>query len=228
MTVDQLASAVSDALQHGFRDFLIGTMVALLPIFWALTLTLYLMRPYAIRTLRKLSLRFGADVFWLAYVLMRDGVLIVTFVISLVFFYPNLLHDNPIPVTASLSGVFVLWVLLVKMVRDPDENPADYRLSAVLLVIGSALYLVPLVFGVEVTSQSHLSRLSTFFTSDSNFSLAIGVFYVAIALVAVTGAFIFAYVVRVSAPKPEPAARPVPVADKAGLNAEAERRPRAG
>lgn len=228
MTVDQLASAISDALQHGFRDFMIGTMVALLPIFWALTLTLYLMRPYAIRTLRKLSLRFGADVFWLAYVLMRDGVLIVTFVVSLVFFYPNLLHDNPIPVTASLSGVFVLWVLLVKMVRDPDENPADYRLSAVLLVIGSALYLVPLVFGVEVTSQRHLSSLSTFFTSNSNFDLAIGVFYLSIALVAATGAFIFAYVIRVSAPKPEPQSRPLPVPEQAGMSVEAKSRPRAG
>lgn len=228
MTVDQLAAAVSDALQHGFRDFLIGTMVALLPIFWVLSLTLYLMRPYAIRMLRKLSLRFGADVFWLAYVLMRDGILIATFVMSLVFFYPNLLHDNPIPVTASLSGVFLLWVLLVKMVRDPDENPADYRLSAVLLVIGSALYLVPLVFGVEVASQSHLERLSTFFTSNGNFDLAIGVFYVSITLVMATGAFIFAYVVRVSAPRAEPQSRPVAVAATPERAPEAGRRPRAG
>jgi len=210
MSPDQLTAAIGDALQHGFRDFLVGTMVAMLPIFWALTLTLYLMRPYAIRMLRKLSLRFGADVFWLLYVLMRDGVLIATFVISLVFFYPNLLHDNGLPVTASLSAVMVLWTLLVKMVRDPDENPADYRLTTILLVIGSALYLVPLVFGVEVTSQSHLAGLSDFFMSNTNFAVAIGVFYVSIALVAATGGFIFTYVVRNSAPKGEPQAKAVP------------------
>ena len=208
MTVDQLSNAISAALQSGFRDFVVGTVVASLPILWVMTLTLYLMRPYAIRQLRKLSLRFGADVFWLSYVLMRDGVLIVTFVLSLVFFFPNLLHDNQIPITASLSGVFALWVLLVKMVRDPDENPADYRLTAILLTIGSALYLVPVTLGVEVASQSHLHGLSNFLTSSTNFSVAIAVFYIAIALVVATGGFIVAYVVRESAPKAEVPTRP--------------------
>jgi hypothetical protein len=208
MTVDQLSNAISDALQSGFRDFVVGSIVAALPILWVTTLTLYLMRPYAIRQLRKLSLRFGADVFWLSYVLMRDGVLIATFVLSLVFFFPNLLHDNAIPITASLSGVFALWVLLVKMVRDPDENPSDYRLTAILLTIGSALYLVPVTLGVEVASQSHLHGLSDFLTSNTNFSVAIGVFYVAIALVVATGGYIVAYVVRASAPRPEVPTRP--------------------
>ena len=216
MTVDQLSGAISQALQNGFRDFLVGTIVAMLPILWAMTLSLTLMRPYAIRTLRKLSLRFGADVFWLSYVLMRDGILIATVVLSLVFLYPNVLHDTPIPVTASLSGVFALWALLVKLLRDPDENPADYRLSAALLTIGSALYLVPLALGVEVTSQSHLVGLVNFFASNRNFTLAIDLFYVAIALVAGSGAFVFAYVLKKSAPKADSPVRGAPAAPLAG------------
>jgi hypothetical protein len=203
MTVDQLQAALSAAFQNGFRDFLVGSMVAALPLFWVATLVFYLMRPYAIRTLRKLSLRFGADVFWLTYVLLRDGALIATVAISLVFFYPNILHDSPVPVTASLSGVVALWVLLLKMVRDPDENPADYRLTAVLLTLGSMLYLIPLVIGVEVNSQSHLASVSKFLVSDSNFSLAIGMFYVSMALLVLTGGYIFSFVVRTSAPKRE-------------------------
>jgi hypothetical protein len=204
LTSDELSGALSLAFHDGFRDFLVGTMVAALPMFWIATLAFYLMRPYAIRTLRKLSLRFAADVFWLSYVLLRDGALILTFIASLFFFYPNLLHDNPLPITASLSAVFILWALLVKMVRDPDENPSDYRLSVVLLMIGSALYLVPLTLGVEVTSQSHLSWMAEHFTSNGNFQVAIGVFYVSLALVAGTGAFIFGYVVTKSAPKRAP------------------------
>jgi hypothetical protein len=203
MTVDQLQAALSAAFQNGFRDFLVGSMVAALPLLWVATLVFYLMRPYAIRTLRKLSLRFGADVFWLTYVLLRDGALIATVAISLVFFYPNILHDSPVPVTASLSGVLALWVLLLKMVRDPDENPSDYRLTAILLTLGSMLYLIPLVIGVEVTSQSHLHSMSKFLVSDSNFSLAIGVFYVSMALLLLTGGYIFTLVVRTAAPKPE-------------------------
>jgi len=202
LTSDELSGALSQAFHDGFRDFVVGTMVAALPMFWIATLSFYLMRPYAIRTLRKLSLRFAADVFWLSYVMLRDGALIVTFIASLFFFYPNLLHDNPLPITASLSAVFILWALLVKMVRDPYENPSDYRLSVILLMIGSVLYLVPLTLGVEVTSQSHLSWMVDHLTSNANFSVAIGVFYVSLALVAGTGAFIFGYVVTKSAPKP--------------------------
>jgi len=142
MSTQDLSDALSQALHNGFRDFLVGSLVAALPMFWIATLLFYLMRPYAIRTLRKLSLRFAADVFWLTYVLLRDGTLILTFIVSLFFFYPNLLHDNALPITATLSAVFLLWVLMVKMVGDPDENPRDYRISVILLTIGSALYLV--------------------------------------------------------------------------------------
>jgi hypothetical protein len=201
LTSEQLAEALSQAFHTGFRDFVVGTLVAALPMFWIATLAFYLMRPYAIRTLRKLSLRFAADVFWLSYVLLRDGVLIITFVISLFFFYPNLLHDNPLPITAPLSAVFVLWALLVKMVRDPDESPSDYRLSVILLVIGSVLYLVPLTLGVEVGSQSHMSWAVAHLTSNANFRVAIGIFYASLALVAATGTYIFGYVITQSAPK---------------------------
>lgn len=203
MTTDELSGAISQALHDGFRDFLVGTLVASLPMFWIATLAFYLMRPYAIRTLRKLSLRFAADVFWLTYVLLRDGALIVTFIVSLFFFYPNLLHDNPLPITATLSAVIVLWVLLIKMVRDPDEDPGDYRLSVILLTIGSALYLVPLTLGVEVGSQSHLTWAVDHLTSNGNFAVAIGFFYASLLLVAATGAFIFGYVMVKSAPRRE-------------------------
>lgn len=208
MTVDELSTALSAAFQNGFRDFLVGTVVALLPLLWVASLTFYLMRPYAIRTLRKLSLRLGADIFWLTYVLLRDGVLILTVVFGLVFFYPNLLHDNAIPITAPLATVLALWVLMLKMVRDPDEDPADYRLTAALLSIGSALYLIPLTLGVEVESQSHLETLSRHLVSNSNFDLALGIFYVSLVLLGATGAFIFGYVVKTSAPKPEAHGRP--------------------
>ena len=53
LTQDELTSALQAAFHDGFRDFLVGTMVAALPMFWFATLSFYMMRPYAIRTLRK-------------------------------------------------------------------------------------------------------------------------------------------------------------------------------
>jgi hypothetical protein len=201
MSTDQLSQAISNAFNTGFRDFIVGTLVAALPMLWVAMLVFHLMRPYAIRTLRKLSLRFAADVFWLSYVMLRDALLIITFVISLVFFYPNLLHNDGLPVTATLSTVCLFWALLLKLVRDPDENPMDYQASVVLLVLGSLLYLVPLTFGIEVGSQRHLSGAVSFLTSNTNFDLAIASFYVALALVVVTAGYIFGYVVIRSAPR---------------------------
>lgn len=222
MSVDQLTQAISNAFNSGFRDFIVGTLVALLPLLWVATLLFYLMRPYAIRTLRKLSLRFAADVFWLTYVLLRDTMLIATIAVSLIFFYPNLLHDDALPVTATLSAVMLLWVLVVKLVRDPDENPADYRLCVILMTIGSVLYLVPLTLGIEVTSQSHLSGLSSFLTSNTNFDLAIALFYVSLAAVVLSAGYVFSYVIRTAAPhggetsKPTPATRPAPQPSASG------------
>jgi hypothetical protein len=91
-------------------------------------------------------------------------------------------------------------VLALKLVRDPDEQPADYRLTLGLLALGSALYLIPLTFGIEVGTQRHLHDVATFLTSNTNFDLAIALFYVALALVAATAAAIFTYVVVRSAP----------------------------
>jgi hypothetical protein len=208
MSVDQLSTAISNAFNTGFRDFIVGTLVALLPMLWVATLLFFLMRPYAIRTLRKLSLRFAADVFWLTYVLLRDTMLIATIAVSLIFFYPNLLHDDGLPVTATLSAVMLLWVLVIKLIRDPDENPADYRLCVILMTVGSALYMVPLTLGIEVTSQSHLSGLVSFLTSNTNFSLAIALFYVSLAMVVLSAGYVFSYVMLHSAPHGAVAAKP--------------------
>lgn len=222
MSVDQLSNAISAAFNTGFRDFIVGSLVALLPMLWVATLLFFLMRPYAIRTLRKLSLRFAADVFWLAYVLLRDTMLIATIAVSLIFFYPNLLHDDALPVTATLSAVMLLWVLVIKLIRDPDENPADYRLCAILMTVGSALYLVPLTLGIEVTSQSHLRGLVSFLTSNTNFDLAIALFYVSLALVVLSAGYVFSYVMLRSAPhggvtpKPTAASRPAPQPSASG------------
>lgn len=222
MSVDQLSNAISNAFNTGFRDFIVGTLVALLPLLWVATLLFYLMRPYAIRTLRKLSLRFAADVFWLTYVLLRDTMLIATIAVSLIFFYPNLLHDDGLPVTATLSAVMLMGVLVIKLIRDPDENPADYRTSVILMTIGSAFYMVPLTLGIEVTSQSHLSGLVRFLTSNTNFDLAIALFYVSLALVVLSAGYVFSYVILHSAPhagaisKPTAASRPAPQLSASG------------
>ena len=73
------------------------SVAAVLPILWAFTLSLHFARPYVLRFLQKLTLRFGGDVWWLSYVLTRDALLVITLCLSVVFLFPNvyLRGDGP-------------------------------------------------------------------------------------------------------------------------------------
>ena len=54
----------------------------------------------------------------------------------------------------------LFWATIVKLIRDPDDDAADFRLVA-LLVIASALYIVPQVYGMEAADQEYLGDLPT-------------------------------------------------------------------
>src|SRR5450756_1872489 len=118
MTPADGTAAIVQAILHGGEQWVGSTVAALLPALWAMTVILHLARPYILRTIKKLSLRFGADVWWLGYVLVRDAVMLITFVLSLVFLFPNLVMTIPLPLTAPLAGVLLFASLYVKLLYD--------------------------------------------------------------------------------------------------------------
>ena len=168
MTPDQTSEAIVKALLEGGQQWLVATIAAFMPALWALTLMLHLARPYVIRTLRKLSLRFGADVWWLTYVLLRDAATIVTFGLSVIFLMPNLILTFDLPLTAPLATLFLFWALYVKLLYDADDRFEAYRLVTALLVIGATLYFVPQTLGIEANSQAYLAGLASFLDSTKN------------------------------------------------------------
>jgi hypothetical protein len=173
MKPDDVSSAITNALVQGGSQWLVATIVAFLPALWTMTLMLHLGRPYVLRTLRRCGLRLGADVWWMSYLLMRDGLMIITFALSWIFFLPNLVTSLSLPITGSLAAVFLLASLVVKIVRRVDDDANAYRLSTSLLVIGATLYYAPLVFAVEAGSQSYLEGFNKFAVTSSNSSLAL-------------------------------------------------------
>ncbi len=160
--MDQL----TNSLVGGGKEWLTLTIVALLPAFWTLSLMLYLGRPYMMRTLRKFGLRFGADVWWLSYVLIRDAVLIVTFVMSFILLLPDLALNLALPLTGPLAALLLFWALVVKITRDPDDKAGDYKMMTALLVASAALFLIPLVLGPESNFED--AALTNFLTTQSN------------------------------------------------------------
>ena len=194
MTPDQLSDAISSGLVAGGQAWVIQTAAAMLPAFWILALALHFSRPYMLRMLRKFTLRFGADIWWLAYVLVRDAVLLLTFGMGIILFYPNLVKTSALPLTGSLAMALLLAALAVKLTRDADDNPIDFRITSILLLVASALYMVPQIFGVEAADQDYMSSVSTFLTTSGNLDWAMPLLYVSYLLMIATSAYLFVVV----------------------------------
>jgi hypothetical protein len=187
MSGDDLAAALTD----GAMVWLVLSIAAVLPILWAFTLAMHFARPYVLRFLRTLTLRFGGDVWWLSYVLMRDALLVITLGLSLVFLMPNLYLKVGLPITAPLAAVVLFWALVVKLIRDADDDPAAFRLVSLLLVVASILYIVPQIYGLEAADQEYLGGLPAALTSSTNLDVARPILWISLGLFALTGAFLF-------------------------------------
>jgi hypothetical protein len=197
---DDLAAALS----AGGEGWLVLSVAAVLPILWSFTLVLHFARPYVLRFLQTLTLRFGGDVWWLSYVLFRDALLVITLGLSLIFVMPNLYLVTGLPITAPLATVVLFWALVVKLLRDPDDDPGAFRLLSVLLIVASALYIVPQIYGMEAADQAYLGDLPGMFISTTNLDLARPILWASLGLIGLTGAGIFVrYLMRLGDPEAE-------------------------
>jgi hypothetical protein len=187
MNADDLATA----LTTGASGWLVLSVAAVLPILWAFTLVLHFARPYVVRFLGGLTLRFGGDVWWLSYVLFRDALLVITLGLSMVFLMPNLYLKVGLPITAPLAAVVLFWALVVKLIRDTDDDPAAFRIFSLLLIVASILYIVPQVYGMEAADQAYLGSIPSTLISSENLGLARPILWISLALFAGTGAGLF-------------------------------------
>ena len=191
MKPGDVATAITQALVQGGAQWMVSTIVAFLPVLWTMALVLHLGRPYVLRTLRRCGLRLGADVWWMSYLLMRDGVLLITFALSWIFFEPNIVVNSALPLTGPLAALSLLLALAVKLSRRVDDDVNAYRLATIFLVLGATLYYGPQVFAVEATTQSNLAGFAQIFTSNQNQAVALGIMWVSLAGALIVGGWLF-------------------------------------
>jgi hypothetical protein len=149
------ADALATALTSGGSGWLVLSLAAILPILWAFAMIMHFARPYILRFLGGLTLRFGGDVWWLSYVLIRDALLTITLTLSVIFLMPNLYIGLGLPLTAPLATVVLLWAMVVKLTHDADDDQRTFQIVSVLLVIASVLYIVPQIYGLESADQAN-------------------------------------------------------------------------
>ena len=197
MTPDQVS---------GFFDageaFVEGTIAAALVALWLLTLALHLARPYMVRTLRKFTLRLGADLWWIVYVALRDLLTVQVFLGSFIFFYPDVVGGKDLPITGGIAAACVFAVLLIKLVTRGDADARGYRLQTALLGLGATLYIIPFVLGVQVTTIGTDSgnQLASIFVSSQNTDWSLPLCYLSAALVGVMGIAAVVYNLRQASP----------------------------
>ena len=186
-----VATAITNALVQGGSQWLVATIVAFIPVLWTMTLILHLGRPYVLRTLRREGLRLGADMWWMSYILMRDAVLLLTFALSWVFFQPNIVAGQALPITGPISALCLLIALAIKLTRRVDDDISAYRIATAFLVLGATLYYLPQVFAVEANSQSYLAGFTSFATSSAHPAVALIIMWIALAGVAIIAIWLF-------------------------------------
>jgi hypothetical protein len=195
MTPDDVTTAIINAIIIGGRQWVVSTIAAFLPSLWVLAVVLHLARPYVFRTIRKLSLRFGADIWWLGYVLVRDAVILITFALSFIFLFPNLSLTIDLPLTAPIAGVLLFGSLYVKLLYDTDDNVRSYRVTTILLAVAAGFYLVPQIFAIESADVEWLAPVARFLTSTSNAAWEAPIVVISMLGYGVIGTLIFLQVV---------------------------------
>jgi hypothetical protein len=195
VTPDQLTTAIVNGINGGGEQFLEGTLAAVLPIIWLAIIALHIGRPYILEMIDRFTLRLGADLLWLIYVALRDLLFVSGVVMSFMFFFPDVLETDALPLTGGLAAACLFACLLVKLMGDPDHNLRDFRLVSILLGIGAIFYFIPYVFGVQAIA-GQFTNISNFLVTNTNTAWAIPIAYVSIALLAIMGAIATAYTLR--------------------------------
>jgi len=194
----------------GFFDagesFVEGTIAAALVVLWVLAVAMHLGRPYMVRTTGKFTLRLGADLWWIIYVALRDLIVVQVFLGSFIFFYPDVVKAQDLPITGGLAAVCAFVVLLIKLMTRGDADVRAYRWQVLLLGIGAALYITPYLLGSQATMLhgQHVDQLMPLLVTSKNPDLALPLCYLSAAATGVLGLVAVVYNLRRAQPRRRP------------------------
>ena len=186
------------------EQFIEGTIAAALVALWLLAVALHLARPYMLALTRKFALRLGADLWWTIYVGMRDVFLLQVFLGSFIFFYPDVVKNNDLPITGGLAAVCAFAALLLKLMTRADADARSFQAQTFLIGLGATLYLVPYLLGVQVTTvgSSISNQLASILVSSQNQTIALALCYLSALIVGIMGIVAVIYNLRIASPAP--------------------------
>src|SRR5579875_1665405 len=189
-------------LVSGGSVWLETTIAVALVFVSAMAFSLQIARGYFIRVLNKFTLRLGADIWWLAYVLIRDALIFMSFIMGLLVFFPGTFLDYSIAVPFMPVSVVLFGLALVtKLYFDADDNRNAFRVVTLLVFGGTMLWILGTIFVTEtplalsqlppgVSASSGIwATMYTTFNSQNNLGLAMATFQACFAVLGVVAIF---------------------------------------
>jgi hypothetical protein len=186
------------------EQFIEGTIAAALVALWLLAVALHLGRPYMLALTRKFTLRLGADLWWTIYVGMRDIFLLQVFLGSFIFFYPDVVKNNDLPITGGLAAVCAFAALMLKLMTRADADARSFYAQTVLIALGASLYLGAYFMGSQMTTvgSSISNQFASVLVSSQNQTVALALCYLSGAMVGIMGLIAVVYNLRLALPAP--------------------------
>ena len=153
---------------------------------------LHIGRPYFERILGRFTLRVAADLWWVVYILLRDGTLVFATLFGFWNLNLDLMADIKVGLPfVPLGTVALAAALLVKVFRNAEDVNRSMRLSTWLVTLGAVLNTVGYVFVMEGPSEEYAASKTVFWQtlqswrSNENPELATITFYVTFFLLTV-------------------------------------------
>jgi hypothetical protein len=184
----------------GFFDageaFVEGTIAAALVALWIIALALQMARPYMVKNLHRFSLRLGADLWWIVYVALRDVFILQVFLGSFIFFYPDVILAQDLPITGGIAACAAFAVLLIKLTTRGDSDLRWFRVQTLLLGVGALLYVVPYILGVQITQIEGAWGVLKGLVTSQNPEVGLPLCYISAAIVGVLALYAVIYNLR--------------------------------
>src|SRR5487761_1129421 len=202
----QVFAFTQSNLVSGGSIWLETTIAVALVFVSAMAFSLQIARGYFIRILNKFTLRLGAGIWWLAYLLLRDALFFMSFIIGLLVFFPGTFLDYAIAVPFMPVSVVLFGLALVtKLYFDADDNRNAFRAVTVLVFAATVLWITGTIFVTEtpmilstlppgVSSNGGIWYIMySTFDSQNNLGLAMYTFQACFAVLGVIAVFGFAH-----------------------------------
>jgi len=157
---------------------------------------LHIGRPYFERILGRFTLRVAADLWWMVYIVLRDGTLFLAALCGFLNLNLDLMADIKIGLPfVPLATVAISMALVVKVFRNTEDVNKSFRVSLYWVTLGAFLNVIGYVLVMEAPGAEYAVAKTAFWQilqswrSNENPELATITFYITFLMLIAVGVF---------------------------------------